>query len=30
VPALWWGVFALYDWVFVSLGFLVFDYVLED
>jgi heme exporter protein CcmB len=30
VPALWWGVFALYDWVFVSLGYLVFDYVLED
>jgi heme exporter protein CcmB len=30
VPALWWGVFALYDWVFVVLGYLVFDYVLED
>ncbi len=30
VPTLWWGVFALYDWVFLSLGYLVFDYVLED
>ncbi len=30
IPALWWGVFALYDWVFVLLGYFVFDYVLED
>jgi len=30
VPPLWWAVFALYDWVFVLLGYFVFDYVLED
>lgn len=30
VPRLWWAVFALYDWVFVLLGYFVFDYVLED
>lgn len=29
-PALWWAVLALYDWVFVLLGYFVFDYVLED
>ena len=30
VPGLWWAVFALYDWVFLLLGYFVFDYVLED
>lgn len=30
VAALWWAMFALYDWVFVLLGYFVFDYVLED
>ena len=30
VPSLWWAVLALYDWVFVLLGYFVFDYVLED
>ncbi|MBM4334406.1 MAG: hypothetical protein FJ108_00645 [Deltaproteobacteria bacterium] len=29
-PPLWWAVLALYDWVFVLLGYFVFDYVLED
>jgi heme exporter protein B len=29
-PDRWWGILALYDWVFALLGYLVFDYVLED
>lgn len=30
VPALWWGVLALYDWVFLLISYFVFDYVLEE
>lgn len=26
----WWGALALYDWVFVLIGYFVFDFVLED
>ncbi len=29
-PRQWWGALGLFDQVFVLLGFLVFDYVLED
>ena len=29
-PGLWWGVLGLYDWVFVLIGYFVFDHVLED
>ena len=29
-PDRWWGVLALYDWVFALVGYLVFDFVLED
>ncbi len=30
VPTLWWAALCLYDWVFVLIGYFVFDYVLED
>jgi heme exporter protein B len=30
VPDLWWGIFVLYDWAFVLISYLTFDYVLED
>jgi heme exporter protein B len=30
VPGLWWGALALYDWVFVVIPYLTFDYLLED
>ncbi len=30
IPGTWWGALALYDWVFVLIGYFVFDYVLED
>jgi heme exporter protein B len=30
VPGVEWAAFALYDWVFVLIGYFVFDYVLED
>jgi heme exporter protein B len=30
VPAVWWGVLALYDWVFVWVPYLAFEYVLEE
>jgi heme exporter protein B len=30
IPALYWAVFALYDWVFVLIGYFVFDSVLEE
>jgi heme exporter protein B len=29
-PDRWWGVLALFDWVFALVGYFVFDYVLED
>jgi heme exporter protein B len=29
-PAILWGAFLLYDWVFALVGYFVFDYVLED
>lgn len=29
-PDRWWGVLALYDWVFAAVGYFLFDYVLED
>ncbi len=30
IPTLWWGALALYDWIVIVVGYLVFDYVLED
>jgi heme exporter protein B len=30
VPGLWWGALILYDWIVLVVGFLVFDYVLEE
>lgn len=30
IPALHWAMFALYDWVFVLVGYFVFDSVLEE
>jgi heme exporter protein B len=30
IPGLYWAVFALYDWVFVLIGYFVFDSVLEE
>jgi heme exporter protein B len=30
VPGFWWGALALYDWVFVVIPYLTFDYLLED
>jgi heme exporter protein B len=30
VPGLYWSAFALYDWVFVLVGYFVFDAVLEE
>jgi heme exporter protein B len=30
VPGLWWGALGLYDWVFVVIPYLTFDYLLED
>jgi heme exporter protein B len=29
-PGQWWGMLALYDWVFALVGYFLFDYVLED
>jgi heme exporter protein B len=29
-PDRWWGMLALFDWVFALVGYFVFDYVLED
>ncbi len=29
-PGAWWGALALYDWVFLLIGFFCFDYLLED
>ena len=29
-PGRWWGMLALFDWVFALVGYFVFDYVLED
>jgi heme exporter protein B len=29
-PAAWWGALALYDWVFLLIGYFCFDYLLED
>jgi heme exporter protein B len=29
-PAGWWGALALYDWVFLLIGYFSFDYLLED
>jgi heme exporter protein B len=29
-PDAWWGVLALYDWVFALVGYFVFDFVLEE
>jgi heme exporter protein B len=30
IPSLWWGALALYDWVFIVIPYLTFDYLLED
>ena len=30
IPDLWWGLLVLYDWVFIVIPYLVFDYILED
>ncbi len=30
IPGAWWGWLGLYDWVFLLIGYFVFDYVLED
>ena len=30
IPTLWWGALALYDFIVIVVGYLVFDYVLED
>jgi len=30
IPGLWWGVLALYDWIFVLVGYFVFESVMED
>jgi heme exporter protein B len=29
-PGRWWGMLALFDWVFALVGYFVFDFVLED
>lgn len=29
-PTAWWGALALYDWVFLLIGYFCFDYLLED
>ena len=29
-PGLWWGVLALYDWIFILITYFVFDYILEE
>lgn len=30
IPLAWWGSLGLYDWVFVLIGYFVFEYILED
>lgn len=30
VPDLWWGLLVLYDWVFLVIPYLTFDYLLEE
>jgi heme exporter protein B len=30
IRGLSWSVLALYDWIFIWIGYFVFDYVLED
>jgi heme exporter protein B len=30
IPVGWWGWLGLYDWVFILIGYFVFDYLLED